>query len=94
MGTYHKLAQYKWGLIALTVGFIGSSGSLTIIYTLSAKGQWFPQSAFGYHLYSVTGGLGVVGIVLALLGSWKDRAPWLSWIAIPLSVLCLLIASE
>jgi len=39
LGTYHKLAQYKWGLIALTVGFIGSSGSLTIIYTPSTIGQ-------------------------------------------------------
>lgn len=94
MGIHRTLIRCKWGLVALTTGLIGSCGSLTIIYTLSAKGQWFPRSAFGQLLYSVTGGLGVIGLVLVFVGSWRDKWPWLSLVAIPPSVLCLLIVAR
>lgn len=94
MDLHRKLIRCKWGLASFAVGLTGSSVSLTIIYTLSAKGQWLPQSVFGHRVYAVTFVLGMIAIGLALVGTWKDKWPWLGLIALLPGVLCLLIGGS
>ncbi len=91
---YRTLVRCKWGLSSVILGLIGAGGSFATIRTLSMNGKWFPESEFGHLLYSADVVVGLVVIVLAFMCALREKAPWLSLLALPLAWLCFLIAAD